>query len=77
MTARNFFHFLSQSLARDAPLKTDWEKSIVACRENGNGNGGPLVEPAGLAEDDSGFLARPLRACTKHRLRHIMQEVGR
>src|SRR5262249_4708733 len=77
MTAGNFHHLLSEPFTRDTALEFDWEKAIVSSRQNVNGDVGPVIEAAGLAEDGLGLLAWLLRSGTQHVPRHIVQEVRR
>ena len=77
MATGNFLYLLSEPFTRDTPLKLDREKAVISSRQNMNGDVGPVLEAAGLAENSVGFLARPVRAGAQHVLRHIVQEVRR
>jgi hypothetical protein len=62
VTASNFLHLLFEPFAGHTLLEFDREKAVISSRQNMNGNVGPALEAAGLAENGLRFLARLLRS---------------
>ena len=56
MTAGNLPYVLSNPFTRDASLKFDREKAVISSRQNMNGDVGPVLKAAGLAENGVGLV---------------------
>ena len=72
----NFLYFFAKSVTSYSPLKFDRKEAIVSSSNNMNGNVGPSLEPARIAENGIGFLAGALRPASQHFLRHVVQKVS-
>ena len=56
MTTGNLLYVLSNPFTRDTSLKFDREKAIISSRQNMNGDVGPVLKAAGLAENGVGLV---------------------
>jgi len=76
MATWDVVHSDLESILRHAPLEVDREESIVASADDVNGDGGPGLESAGLAEHDVRLWALACLAPRDDLGWNVMQEVG-
>ena len=76
MTAGNLLYLLSKPFTRDTSLKFDREKAVISSRQNMNGDVGPVLKAAGLAENGVGLLTKLFRAGAQHAMRHVVQNAN-